>query len=1177
MSNDPFFTKQKLFTNEDYSGFTDFYGGALDASINVNTINEDEPVTDDPKSDEKDTTSVLNPVQSDSRSPNDQPRAVTQTFGSTDYTPTYKTEIYGIENINTQFGGGDKSDNFIKKGFNNTFGVNITSDYATESALAPLNLLTGNPLASTVAGGLFGQQKDAPFSTSDGSMQNVPIGGLARISLDIANSFHVKNGAAIQNSVLQGGGNAGALMSINGLRISRPPGKFNYTGNTSGLNTQQLRSLEGANYGFIGGFKEEFDKATGEWNRTGTKGLMTLVSGGDSDHAIQNGGDYNASTGTYTDALGNTAGGGTKRDAQRAIAVVNKQFGSNLSWQEIAATRKQVKTSLFGEVVSGPTFQEILESKARANAATAGTATEAPSAVAPKTTYKRFTPSSILAGNRRYTTSDGRKVNLQELNDHNRQVAEGKKIAAVAAQRRQEQDNREKQLEAQREAQEAAFTPDRRQQEQQQTGADAGDYDSASNTYSSTGNEYDFRFGGRVGYALGGAVTDPIQNTGYVGGSPKNYSMGMTVADTENLQVREGSFVINAPTVERLQKEGRLPKGTQKRKAAKGGKMMDVALSKGEYLVDVNDIDKFGGYDKLTTENNKGKAEVTRRQNLSNGGVAADSANYEDKIVIDEVRRKMDALMDEVAARDNPVEVISNYFKSGSAQKEYDDAQAEKNQRVPIGGTFYKATAGEYNRVSVPKTPTLFNLFAMAEEVAHLDSLKPGNPKTRKNPYSKPEYDLLKDFNNVTGGLFSGTRVMGQDYDAHQTFNEESKYLEEMRAKQIAFQTVFGGLAERQVENTKAGKTIKYTKASYQKMFADYISAFASPVVKAAFFEKYPDLKSVYRETPVDDQLKEQADTERTRERILLREELQKKVKDKKSYAEGDVVTDDQNFYTDVEEEEYPGGIEDFLKLGNAYPSRFTGSSDAVAVEKARVAAMKLFNKLQPEDALALTMMGEAESLGYEGMEAVGHVVMNRVNSGYREYAQQEDVHAVVTRRIKGKSPQFNALDYKNLRKAVREFNKNPDKLTKYNRVRDIAEEIIAGTRDDFTKGSLIFWNPNLSTNNHIRDGIADGTYEVVTTQGSGNVVHEMIRPSASELEKYSTKSPSDIQMAAREKGMIITPAPLENTGDMVESFMKTPSPSKDTNKQIQSAPIDDSDEGFIQKSAEEYMGNRYP
>ena len=100
MSNDPFFTKQKLFTTEDYSGFTDFYGGALDASINVNTINEDEPVTDDPNSDEKDTTSVLNPVQSDSRSPNDQPRAVTQTFGSTDYTPTYKTEIYGVENIN---------------------------------------------------------------------------------------------------------------------------------------------------------------------------------------------------------------------------------------------------------------------------------------------------------------------------------------------------------------------------------------------------------------------------------------------------------------------------------------------------------------------------------------------------------------------------------------------------------------------------------------------------------------------------------------------------------------------------------------------------------------------------------------------------------------------------------------------------------------------------------------------------------------------------------------------------------------------------------------------------------------------------------------------------------------------------------------------------------------------
>lgn len=127
--------------------------------------------------------------------------------------------------------------------------------------------------------------------------------------------------------------------------------------------------------------------------------------------------------------------------------------------------------------------------------------------------------------------------------------------------------------------------------------------------------------GGTVGFAEGGtAQKDPIQSTGFVDGPPQAYAKGTTVADTENHRVRVGSFVINAPTTERLQKEGKLPKGPQKMKAAKGGKMMEVALSKGEYVVDVNDIDKFGGYDALNAENDKGKPEVDRRQAMQEGG-----------------------------------------------------------------------------------------------------------------------------------------------------------------------------------------------------------------------------------------------------------------------------------------------------------------------------------------------------------------------------------------------------------------------------------------------------------------------------------------------------------------------------------------------------------------------------
>ena len=127
--------------------------------------------------------------------------------------------------------------------------------------------------------------------------------------------------------------------------------------------------------------------------------------------------------------------------------------------------------------------------------------------------------------------------------------------------------------------------------------------------------------GGTVGFAEGGNTQkDPIQRTGFVEGPPQEYAKGTTVADTENLRVREGSFVINAPMTEKLQKAGVLPKGNQKRKAAKGGKMMEVALSKGEYVVEPKDVPKFGGYNFPEAVNDMGKPEVERRQAAAQGG-----------------------------------------------------------------------------------------------------------------------------------------------------------------------------------------------------------------------------------------------------------------------------------------------------------------------------------------------------------------------------------------------------------------------------------------------------------------------------------------------------------------------------------------------------------------------------
>ena len=133
------------------------------------------------------------------------------------------------------------------------------------------------------------------------------------------------------------------------------------------------------------------------------------------------------------------------------------------------------------------------------------------------------------------------------------------------------------------------------------------------------------------GYSMK-AKGGPVQKTGFVEGSPDNYTKSETVADTVNTQVRENSFVLNAPTVEMLQRAGMLPTGVDKSnknttiKANKGG-LMPVALSKGEYVIEPEEAQRIG-YSFLEKINDQGKAEVDRRQAAYGGGVGAKRGGF---------------------------------------------------------------------------------------------------------------------------------------------------------------------------------------------------------------------------------------------------------------------------------------------------------------------------------------------------------------------------------------------------------------------------------------------------------------------------------------------------------------------------------------------------------------------
>ena len=133
---------------------------------------------------------------------------------------------------------------------------------------------------------------------------------------------------------------------------------------------------------------------------------------------------------------------------------------------------------------------------------------------------------------------------------------------------------------------------------------------------------------------------------GFVQGPPSQFSERETVADDQPMEVAEGTFVINAPAVEHagsqdirkmildaytIAREKGLDIGRVDRKLYEG--TVDVALSKGEVVVPP-ELAKIIGYDRLEKINNRGKKEVSRRQEASEGGFLEQGYASGDKVTV---------------------------------------------------------------------------------------------------------------------------------------------------------------------------------------------------------------------------------------------------------------------------------------------------------------------------------------------------------------------------------------------------------------------------------------------------------------------------------------------------------------------------------------------------------------
>ena len=703
-----------------------------------------------------------------------------------------------------------------------------------------------------------------------GTATGIPgLGALAAVGASLNRKQQLKNA----NKISETGGTGGSMFKVNNSTISRAPGSRIYSGNLGGMTQQQVANLEAIKRGFIPGTMVETSSDDQTYNITGKKGLVSIDGAAmDAYGNIHSaGGPTSASQATalreklFVDTMReqgiSLAGVDVASAALEMKQALDASARGRIGVFETAARQD-------GSTYEGnrKTAQEFIK-KYVMDTHGSGVGTTVPPAYAhlsglalkqgfrgadydPR--IRPTPPSSVIDSARMAGINVGPKTSsLISLEDRIR-GAEPKETLGITDKNKyirypsdyerlqlaREQDTAG-QASEKTEAQIAAEARQRYLDQQQQQDDDpspAGtptEYSMATGFEDRTdfgGSSGPFAEGGRVGLQMGGTPDAPV---GFVERPPSQVSEAATVADDKPMSVPEGTFVINAAAVE-IAGEADIAKMLNKayeNYRVRGGKEVmgrtpskeeiDVAVSRGEVIIPPH-IAKIIGYDRLEKINNRGKKETSKRieengqrpagaagggfltrKKFANGGEA--DLEYEDRIITDEVRRKMAELLKTLP---EDTRVTSKYFgDERAARREYYEELARLNETRPLIGDFF-ANKGK-KVINVPQTPTLFNLYIMAEEVAH----QLGN--TRK-PYPV--------------GIFKVSDKQVREY-------QESKYAEELRAKKIAFDAV-GGLFPRDK------RTADMYESNYGNKFASYVLSTGSPEFLQEMVTKYPKLKS---------------------------------------------------------------------------------------------------------------------------------------------------------------------------------------------------------------------------------------------------------------------------------------------------------------------------------------------
>ena len=188
-----------------------------------------------------------------------------------------------------------------------------------------------------------------------------------------------------------------------------------------------------------------------------------------------------------------------------------------------------------------------------------------------------------------------------------------------------------------------------------------------------------------------------------------------------------------------------------------------------------------------------------------------------------------------------------------------------------------------------------------------------------------------------------------------------------------------------------------------------------------------------------------------------------------------------------------------FNKVWKEYKPLIRGGTQAQNNNKSRDKAQRLLKQFTDQELLAFVMLSEGSTLGEKGAEGIAHIILNRINSEEKDFSKIEDVYSAITKRQKGKEGnkvfQFQGLEPTPLKKYLRLLNeKDPATTKKYKQYVNIADEVIAGARKDFTNNSTFFWDPRSSTDPFMVNSVKSGSLIPQGRTKVGTYLHEYLK-----------------------------------------------------------------------------------